>query len=76
MNIETVGDLMELLESFDSNVPIRIAHQPDWPLAAEVANVRELPDKDGNAVLWIAATSGVSAYAENPYAPGAAWEQD
>lgn len=74
--ITTVADLMELLEGFDPMAPVRIAFQPNYPLAAEVAAVTQPDFNDAEpetATVWIAATSGVNSYDESPYAPSAAW---
>lgn len=35
-----VGELKELLEDVDDELELRIAHQPNWPLALTVAGVR------------------------------------
>jgi hypothetical protein len=85
VKIETVGDLKEALEEFDDALPLRVAFQPSWPLAAEVANVRAINPADEDAsgtvvgrpdrpVVWIAASSSIP-YAEDPYAPRNAWEE-
>lgn len=30
--MRTVGDLIEILERFDRDTPVLVAHQPSWPL--------------------------------------------
>jgi hypothetical protein len=83
----TVRELIDLLGDFDEDADVRIAYQPSWPLAAEVANVTsseeaellsddeamEVAAPDPPNVVWIAATSGVGRHDENPYAPSGAW---
>lgn len=46
MTIKTVGDLREYLEQFEDDAPIMIAHQPSWPLAEVLQDVRTAADED------------------------------
>ena len=46
MSIATVGDLREYLEQFEDDAPIMIAHQPNWPLAEVLADVRTAEGED------------------------------
>lgn len=75
---ETIRTLIQTLEAaaadLGGDTPVRIAFQPSWPLAAEVAALTPVETEDGETtVLWIAATSS-APYDESPYAPSAAWE--
>lgn len=67
MTIKTVADLQEYLEDFLPDTEIRIAYQPNWPLAGTVNKVSEVDDK-----VWIAV--GEVSRDENPYAPKEIWE--
>lgn len=81
----TVNELLELLENAadrgHGDTEVRIAYQPNYPLAARIACVTTPDDlddeededeEDTEPVLWIA-TRDVPA-SENPYAPRAAWQ--
>jgi hypothetical protein len=75
----TIGELIEALEDLrDSNeqgseMPVRIAYQRNYPIAATVAGVADSSDFDsGPAVAWIA--TGSMPYDENPYANDWAWD--
>ena len=46
MAIETVGELREYLEQFEDDAPIMLAHQPSWPLAEVLQDVRTAEDED------------------------------
>lgn len=82
MSVDTVRDLLELLESYDPETPLRIATQPSWPLASTLAAVTliEAPEDDEDpdfvpdrvATVWLAASDSVG-YDEHPYAPRDAW---
>jgi hypothetical protein len=77
-----VGQLRELLENVDDNVPVIIATQPSWPLALSITHVmlnteRENYDdtegrwNDESPVverLWIAAGDQSQNW-DSPYAP-------
>lgn len=39
MTVRTVGDLKELLEQFEDDQPVMLAHQPNWPLAEILGSV-------------------------------------
>ena len=79
----TVQELIDILSDFDSDLQVRIALQPTWPLAATVEAVTEVkPDSDSDddsdddstspaPTVWIAA--GGVPWSESPYAPRAAW---
>lgn len=86
MNIsELIEQLQAVLED-EGDLDVRIAMQPSWPLAANVAAVvtdkaarandeDAMPnDEDARNVVWIAASSSVG-YSENPYAPRGAWAE-
>ena len=51
MNIRTVGELIEYLEDYDEDLPIRIMSQPSWPFEHSIQGVvaREdiNPDSEG-----------------------------
>jgi hypothetical protein len=83
----TVEELIAELEQYDRDAEVRVAIQPQWPLACDVQNVvsaADLPvgrddepapardDLDVAPVVWIA-VSQVSSSDESPYAPLAAW---
>ena len=69
-----VSTLLKLLEGVDENAEVMIAYQPNWPLAAEVANVvpnderqdREDDHHGDGTMVWIVA--GDAPY-DDPYAP-------
>lgn len=80
----TVGMLKARLEGYDDDEPVRIAYQPSWPLAAELADVTSLNDLDipeadiddahhGDQpeAVWLVA--GDAPY-DDPYAPGALFQ--
>ena len=83
----TLNELLEELQDIVANddeageAEVRIAYQPNYPLAAEVDAItletqrHDEKNKRGASdfVLWLAAGS-ISAYRENPYAPSLAWE--
>lgn len=46
MTIKTVGDLVAYLRDFDEDAPVMIAHQPSWPLAEVVGDVRIAEDDE------------------------------
>lgn len=46
MSIATVGELREYLEQFEDDAPIMIAHQPSWPLAEVLQDVRTAEGED------------------------------
>lgn len=79
----TVRDLIEYLEAYDGDAEVRLAMQPEWPLAFRVAGVmsadeiaaesdepEDEPTEAEEPVVWIAAGSHPS---DNPYAPKGAW---
>ena len=80
-----LSELIELLElhqqaAGDADPEVRIAYQPNYPLAAEVSAVTKISGEANcggdEPTIWIAASSGVNSYSENPYAPQAAWDGD
>jgi hypothetical protein len=77
----TVGELIAALEDMrDSSeqgneMEVRIAYQPNYPLAATVVGVADSREFEGNedgpAVAWIA--TGEVGWGESPYASAEAW---
>ena len=86
MTYETVADfaerLQELVDAGYGDCRLRIATQPNWPLAHKVAAMSIIEDgdryegeeEDGTETVWIAASETVG-YDENPYAPRDAWDE-
>lgn len=82
----TVQELIQELENHDPQDVVRIAFQPSYPLAANVANVissaeimegvepEEGDTIEAKPIVWLAATESVS-HDENPYAPREAWNR-
>lgn len=83
----TVEELIAELEQYDLDAEVRVAIQPQYPIACDVQNVvsaASLPvdgddepvpardDLDVAPVVWIA-VSQVSSSDESPYAPAGAW---
>lgn len=67
----TVQELLELLEDADPNAEVRLATQPSWPLAFELAGVAEPDDDEMPAgVVWLVTGDHPE---DTPYAPEAAW---
>ena len=48
-NQTTVADLIAALEGLDPETPVQIAHQPSYPIAAQITRVAA----DANGVLTI-----------------------
>lgn len=80
----TVRDLIDRLSEVDPDATLRIAFQPSWPLAADVAGVADADDLHGGGaieeddvapadVVWLVAAAGVG-YDVHPYAPRGAWD--
>lgn len=72
----TVGELIDMLESMDNrDAEVRLATQPAWPLAYNVAGVIADPDiaDDDEAleIVWIVEGDHPDG---TPYAPAAAFE--
>ena len=44
----TVGELIEILECFDSDMEVRIAEQPRYPMEYEIDGVAEYETNEGN----------------------------
>ena len=72
----TVQEMIDHLSELDPDAPVRLATQPSWPLAFEVASVGPVEDPyTGEQVgdtVWI--VEGGSWY-QQPYAPRAAWDR-
>ena len=80
-----VHELIELLEATNPEAEVRLATQPNYPLAHTIAGVArngewgEWTDEDADwdfeepdgEIVWIAAGGGVY---DNPYAPRGIWE--
>lgn len=67
----TVQELMALLADYPGDTEVRVATQPNWPLAWHVADVQPEPEGDSEAnaeqpIAWIVAAEQVS---DQPYAP-------
>ena len=77
MIIGTVEELRDLLdEMVDAGLgelPVRMAHQSNWPLAECITAATRCESNDGADTIWLACDP-VPSYAENPYAPRDAWE--
>lgn len=69
----TVQDLIDELEFLEPTAEVRIAYQPSYPLAADIAAVTDLVESSEEGFVWIAASGGVG-YQESPYAPRDAWQ--
>ena len=78
-----LSELIELLNdqaqaAGDADPEVRIAYQPNYPLAANVAAVTAIVGEENRGrndlTIWLAASSGVGSYSENPYAPQQAWD--
>lgn len=77
-----ITQLIERLESIAEAYPdaeIRVAHQPSYPLAAELAGVtdpddmdRDPTDPDDELIVWLVA--GDHPITGSPYAPRDLWE--
>lgn len=71
----TVGELMELLESFSPDAEIRLASQPSWPMEYSLATVGSIDaddeDEDGEdgEVVYLAEGTQIG------YLPGAVASQ-
>lgn len=80
--IRTVGDLIRALEDQDASAPLRVAHQPNWPLREVVGDVTTLGQTGyqeehdptdphaarEDSVVWLV-LSGHPSGDESPYAP-------
>lgn len=77
----TVSELIEMLQQHDGDAEVRIATQPNYPMALSVDGVASLygeadyDDEDGDqtteGVVWIATGE---CLLENPYAPSGVWD--
>ena len=75
---ELIDKLKELEDVCGPDVEVRLAMQPNWPLAFNVGNVtildaEETEDGQENSIIWIA--EGGHPY-NAPYAPKEAWEDN
>jgi hypothetical protein len=50
LTISTVGELIDALDEFDRDAPVRLAIQPSWPFEHSCGEIAE--DDDGT--VWIA----------------------
>jgi hypothetical protein len=86
---ELIDHLTDAMEN-NGDREVLVAYQPNWPLAASVANVYDPADDDEPAeddedgeslsdrdagVLWLAASTN-AGYDQNPYAPRSAWTNE
>jgi hypothetical protein len=80
---ELIEELQDAADRGHGDIEVRIAYQPNYPLAARIACIttpddltddeeEEEEDTDGSQVLWLATREVPSS--ENPYAPRAAWQ--
>lgn len=80
-----VSTLREILEGYEDDADVMIAHQPSWPLAETVRcvttleEVEEYDEEEGEddddeerKVVWIVA--GGADYKRSPYAPRSVFE--
>ena len=72
---DLIAELIDLRDSTEGEVEVRIAVQPSWPLSHELDAITIDHTHSGKrpAVLWLAASEG-HPYGENPYAPKHAWD--
>lgn len=63
------GRVVLNLDGEFADTPVRVAWQPNYPLAANLANVQEHEGR-----VWLAASEGTEWH-ENPYAPSEAWQE-
>lgn len=75
--VDTVQDLVDelqcLIDEGKGDMPLRMAHQPSWPLAEQVTNIGEANSNDGTPTIWLACNATYRG--ENPYAPRGAWDE-
>jgi hypothetical protein len=85
VKIVKLRELIDMLEDFDQEAEVRLACQPSWPLAFNVAGAvadSELADfvderdtddvpEPARNVVWI--VQGDHPHEEDPYAPKACW---
>lgn len=64
----TVGDLIDLLEQFDRDLPVRLASQPAWPF--EYVLGQDPVEVDG--AVWLAEGNQVG-YLAGSVAEGLGW---
>ena len=70
--ISTVGELRELLEDLEDDMPLHVAIQPSYPLAVSLKAVTVLEDDlDRPGAVWLA--TGDHPANGSPYAPADAW---
>ena len=69
----TVAHLIALLSEMNPGDEVRLATQPTYPLAFDIAGVAALEDEDElePGVVWIAAGD----HPDMPYAPSAAFDE-
>ena len=81
-----VGELREALEGLDDEIVVRIASQPNWPLAFEVRSIvtpgdvvdyhenvdEDEADFESDGFAWI--VTGDHPYDGSPYAPRILWD--
>jgi hypothetical protein len=74
MTLQELFDLLDELinhENVDPDMPVMVAYQPDYPLEAEIANVKIVKGEDELNV-----TCYIACHQQNDYAPRSAWEED
>ena len=63
---EVIEELLNLAEDYGEDCPVKIALQPNYPLAARIDGFNATRDESGTFVIWIAAKEATG------YAPEAA----
>jgi len=69
-----IQELMNEAECLDLDpyeLKVAVALQPNWPLAAKIANFKTINDE--NPIVWIATTQ--TDINGSPYAPKGVWDE-
>lgn len=85
MNLDELIDLLsDIRDDVGGNTEVRLAFQPNWPLAYHISNVtvassdedddfeEDSDSADQKPIVWIAEGSHPS---DSPYAPRSAWDR-
>lgn len=65
----TVADLIDLLANLDPDMEVRVAHQPSYPLSAELLGVTTTTSREGEELVYLVAGPAYE------YAPEAIYEE-